>query len=126
MFNEGKVCAVKMNPVNAYLGPYLERAFAEAVREGFLAILYGGADEGAYLTAHSHIDEIHITGSDQTYDRIVWGPPGLERVQRKAEGRPLLGKTITAELGNVSPVIVMPGPYSGRKLAYQAEDVASA
>jgi len=126
MFNEGKVCAVKMNRVNAYLGPYLERAYAAAIREGFLAILYGDAAEGAYLTAHRHVDEIHVTGSDQTYDRIVWGPPGTERARRKAEGRPLLGKPITAELGNVSPVIVIPGPYSDRELAFQAEDVASA
>jgi len=32
MFNEGKACVVKMNPVNAYLGPYLERAYTEAIR----------------------------------------------------------------------------------------------
>jgi hypothetical protein len=28
MFNEGKTCILKMNPVNAYLGPFLEQAFA--------------------------------------------------------------------------------------------------
>ena len=126
MFNEGKACVVKMNPVNAYLGPYLEQAYAAAIREGFLAILYGGADEGAYLATHSGLDEIHATGSNQTYDRMVWGPPGPERERRKAEGRPLLAKPITAELGNVSPVIVVPGPYSDRQLAYQAADVAGA
>jgi aldehyde dehydrogenase (NAD(P)+) len=126
LFNEGAVCAVKMNPVNAYLGPYLERAYDAAIREGFLAILYGGAEEGAYLVEHAAVDEIHITGSDQTFDRIVWGPPGLERDRRRAEGRPLLTKPITAELGNVSPVIVVPGPYDDRQLAYQAEDIASA
>jgi len=120
LFNEGKACVVKMNPVNAYLGPYLEQAYAAAIREGFLAILYGGTDEGAYLTTHSGLDEIHVTGSNQTYDRMVWGPPGPERERRKAEGRPLLAKPITAELGNVSPVIVVPGPYSDRQLAYQA------
>jgi acyl-CoA reductase-like NAD-dependent aldehyde dehydrogenase len=126
LFNEGTVCAVKMNPVNAYLGPYLERAYDAAIREGFLAILYGGPEEGASLVAHAAVDEIHITGSDQTFDRIVWGPPGLERDLRRAEGRPLLAKPITAELGNVSPVIVVPGPYDNRQLAYQSEDIASA
>jgi len=126
LFNEGTVCAVKMNPVNAYLGPYLERAYDAAIREGFLAVLYGGAQEGAQLVEHAAVDEIHITGSDRTFDRIVWGPPGLERDRRRAEGRPLLRKPITAELGNVSPVIVVPGPYSDRELAYQAEDIASA
>ena len=55
----------------------------------------------------------------------MWGPPGAERELRKAQGRPLLKKPVTAELGNVSPVIVVPGPYSDTELAYQAEDVAS-
>jgi len=126
LFNEGAVCAVKMNPVNAYLGPYLERAYDAAIREGFLAILYGGPQEGAHLVEHPAVDEIHITGSDQTFDRIVWGAPGPDRDRRRAEGHPLLRKPITAELGNVSPVIVVPGPYSDHQLAYQAEDIASA
>ncbi len=38
---------------------------------------------------------------------------------------PLLRKPITSELGNVSPVIIVPGPYSGRELRYHAEDAAS-
>jgi hypothetical protein len=125
MFNEGKVCILKMNPVNAYLGPYIEEAFADAVRQNFLAVVYGGADEGAYLANHRDVDEIHLTGSDRTFDQIVWGSPGPEREARKAQGRPLLQKPVTAELGNVSPVIVLPGPYSDKELAYQAEDVAA-
>ncbi|HET8622531.1 MAG TPA: aldehyde dehydrogenase family protein, partial [Gemmatimonadales bacterium] len=126
MFNEGTVCVLKMNPVNAYLGPYLERAFAEPIRQNFLAIVYGGAEEGSYLARHDGIDEIHLTGSDRTYDALVWGPPGPERDARKAQGRRALAKPVTAELGNVSPVIMTPGRYSDKELAYQAEDVASA
>lgn len=125
LFNEGKVCVVKMNPVNGYLGPFLEEAFAEAIAQNFLSITYGGANEGEYLAHHPGIDEIHLTGSDRTFDLIVWGPPGAEREARKAQDRPLLDKPITAELGNVSPVIVVPGPYSDKELLYQAEDVAS-
>jgi len=125
LFNEGKVCLLKMNPVNAYLGPHLESAFSEAIGQGFLAVVYGGADEGEYLAKHPGIDEIHLTGSDKTYDRLMWGPPGPDREARKAQNRPLVTKPITAELGNVSPVIVVPGPYSARELAYQAEDVTS-
>ena len=34
LFNEGKVCLLKMNPVNAYLGPLFEEAFAEAIARG--------------------------------------------------------------------------------------------
>src|SRR5918997_2144869 len=94
MFNEGKACILKMNPVNAYLGPYIEEAFAEAIRQNFLAVVYGGAAEGAYLVHHRDVDEVHLTGSDRTFDQIVWGPAGPEREARKAQGRPLLRKTV--------------------------------
>jgi aldehyde dehydrogenase (NAD(P)+) len=125
LFNEGKACVLKMNPVNAYLGPFLERAYADAIRAGFLAVVYGGAQEGAYLAGHAGVDEIHITGSDRTYDQLMWGSPGPERESRKREGRPVTSKPITAELGGVAPVLVVPGPYSDKELAFQAEDVAS-
>jgi Aldehyde dehydrogenase family len=125
IFNEGKACILKMNPVNAYLGPYLERAFAEAIRKGYLAVVYGGVEEGEYLTGHPAVDEIHMTGSDKTYNQIVWGPPGAEREARQRENRPVLNKPVTAELGCVAPVLVVPGPYSEKELMYQAEDVAS-
>jgi len=125
MFNEGKACILKMNPVNAYLGPFLEEAFTDAIRQNYLAVVYGGSEEGAYLAQHPDVHEIHLTGSDLTFDTIVWGRPGPEREMRKAQGRPLLQKPVTAELGNVSPVIVLPGPYSSKQLRYQAEDVAA-
>ena len=125
IFNEGKACVLKLNPVNAYLGPWLERAYADAVASGYLGIVYGGAEEGAYLAHHAGVDEIHLTGSDKTYDAIVWGPPGPEREARKRDDRPVLTKPVTAELGGVAPVIVVPGPYGDKDLAYQAEDVAS-
>jgi acyl-CoA reductase-like NAD-dependent aldehyde dehydrogenase len=125
MFNEGKACILKMHPVNAYLGPFLEQAFADAIAHGFLAIVYGGAQEGSYLTNHHDVDEVHLTGSDRTFDSIVWGPPGSMRDARKAQGHPALRKPVTAELGNVSPVIVVPGAYSEKQLLYQAEDVAA-
>lgn len=125
LFNEGKACILKMNPVNAYLGPFIEQAFAEPIRQGFLAVVYGGVAQGAHLASHPGVDEIHITGSDRTHDAIVWGPPGAEREARMARNDPLLGKPVTSELGNVSPVILVPGPYSERELAFQAEETAA-
>jgi hypothetical protein len=126
MFNEGKACILKMHPVNGYLGPFLEEAFSEAIARNYLAIVYGGAEEGAYLAQHDAVDELHITGSDKTHDLIVWGAPGGERDERKRSGTPLLRKEITSELGNVSPVLVVPGPYSSREVAFQASTVAAA
>jgi hypothetical protein len=125
LFNEGTACILKMNPVNAYLGPYLERAFAEPIRQGFLSVVYGGAEEGAYLARHDGVDGIHLTGSDRTYDALVWGRPGPEREARKAQNRPVLTKPVTAELGNVSPVIVTPARFTDKELTYQAEDIAA-
>jgi aldehyde dehydrogenase (NAD(P)+) len=126
MFVEGKVCILKMNPVNAHVGPFIEQAFKAAVDRGLLAVVYGGADVGAYLTNHPEVDELHITGSDKTHDVLVWGPPGAERDARKANKDPLLKKEITSELGNVSPVIVVPGPYTDGEIAFQGENIGAA
>lgn len=124
MFVEGKVCLLKMNPVNDYLGSLFERAFADLIERGFLAIVYGGAEVGSYACQHRLVEEVHITGSAETHDHIVWGPPGPERERRKREGDPLLKKPITSELGNVSPVLIVPGPYSERQLATMARNIA--
>jgi aldehyde dehydrogenase (NAD(P)+) len=126
MFNEGKVCILKMNPVNAYLGPYIEEAFKAAIDQHFLAVVYGGAEVGRHLVYHPKIDEVHLTGSDKTFNQIVWGNPGAEADERRAQNQPLLRKPITAELGNVSPIIVVPGPYTDKEIHFQAEQIATA
>ena len=124
MFAEGAVCVLKMNPVNAYLGPFLEEAFAPAIARGFFAVLYGGVEQGVQMVQHRLVDEVHLTGSDQTYDSIVWGPAGAEREDRKRRNSPLIAKPVTAELGNITPIIVVPGPYEDRDLAFQAQSLA--
>jgi hypothetical protein len=124
LFVEDQVVVFKSNPVNDYLGPVFAEALRALVAPGYLRLVYGAAAEGAYLCAHPDVDEIHITGSDKTYDAIVWGP-GAEGAARKAAGTPLLTKRITGELGNVSPVIVVPGPWSASDLSYQAAHLAS-
>ncbi len=121
---EDQVVIYKSNPVNAYLGPLIEEGFRALVDRGYLRVTYGGAAEGAYLCNHASVDTIHITGSDKTFEAIVFGP-GPEGAKRKAEKRPLLTKTITGELGNVSPVIVVPGPWSDKDVAYQSEHIVS-
>jgi aldehyde dehydrogenase (NAD(P)+) len=122
-FVEGAVCVLKMSPVNAYLGPLYERAFAPLIAAGYLAIVYGGAEVGEYLTQHPAIDGIHVTGSVDTHDHIVWGPPGAERERRRSAGDPLTKKRVTSELGNVSPVLVVPADYSDRELDAAAQSI---
>lgn len=124
LFVEGQVVALKFNPVNAYLGPVIERGFQSLIKRGFLRILYGGAREGAYLCQHPAIDEIHLTGSDKTFDAVAFGS-GAEGARRKAERQPVIHKRFSAELGNVSPVIVVPGPWSEEDIRAQAGKLAS-
>jgi aldehyde dehydrogenase (NAD(P)+) len=102
---------LKMNPVNEYLGPIFERAFEAFIDAGYVRFAYGGADVGAYLCAHPAVEEIHITGSEATHNAIVANAGERKR--------------ITSELGNVSPTIVIPGPWSQDDLAFQAENIAT-
>ncbi len=125
MFVEGFTCVIKVNPVNEWVGPLLERALAPLIEREYLRIVYGGADVGAYLCGHPGIDDIHITGSDRTHDAIVWGPPGAERDRRMRDGDPVLQIPISSELGNVSPVAIVPHTYSDEELWFQARNVAT-
>jgi hypothetical protein len=124
MFVEGKVVVLKANPVNDYLTPYWHAAMRSLIDLGFLSIVEGGAEAGAYLCSHDRITEIHVTGSDKTHDAIVFGV-GEEGAQRKERNEPIITKPVSCELGNVSPVIVVPGAWSDKDLAYQAEHVAT-
>ena len=121
---EKQVVLLKVSPVNEYLGPFLAKSFRSLVEAGFLQIVYGGVSEGKYLCHHSAVDEILITGSRKTFETIVFGE-GADGKRRKVEGRPLLTKPIAGELGNVGPVIVVPGPWKQKDFAYHAEHLAS-
>jgi acyl-CoA reductase-like NAD-dependent aldehyde dehydrogenase len=124
LFAEGEVCLFKHNPVNEYLGPFLEEAFHELIRDGYVRIACGGADVGEYLCQHPDVEEIHLTGSDRTYEAIVFGP-GEEGQERKRRNAPRLTKRVTCELGNVTPVIVVPGPWTESDIAFHAENIAT-
>lgn len=125
MFIEGFVCVLKVNPVNEWVGPFLERALHPLVSRGYLRIVYGAGDVGSYLAYHPLVNEIHITGSDRTHDLIVFGPTGPERDRRLREHDPLLRIPISSELGNISPVAVVPYDYSQKELRFMARNVVS-
>ena len=117
---EGSAALLKLHPNFADMEPVYEDAFAPLIGRGFLRICQGGAETGAYAAHHPGVDEVHITGSDRAFQAIVWGE-GTDGARRRAEGAPRLAKPITGELGNVTPWIVTPGPYTDAELAHQAE-----
>jgi hypothetical protein len=124
LFVENRVVLYKMHPLNEELAPLVEEGFAPLVSAGVLRVVRGGAETGSALCRHPGVDEIHITGSDRTVEAIVFGD-GPEGEERKAEGRPLLHKPVSSELGNVSPVIVVPGDWSRGETDYQARHLAT-
>ena len=124
MFGEGEVCLLKMHPLIDDLGTVFETIFAPLIDAGYAAICYGGADVGEYLVRHEGIEKIHVTGGEKTHDAIVYGG-GAEGAQRKRRNEPLTDKNVTSELGNVTPTIVVAGPWSDADIAYQAEHLAT-
>jgi hypothetical protein len=125
LFVEGQVVLFKTNPVNAYLGDLLQEGFRVLVEPGYLQIVHGGAETGAFLSQHPLVEEVHLTGSDRTYEAVMFGSGG-EGQKRKREKKPILRKRFTAELGNISPVIIVPGPWSQRDIRKQAEKYGTA
>lgn len=124
LFAHKSVCLLKLHPVNDYLEEFFLEIFQDFISAGFVQIVTGGADIGKYLCGHEYVDHIHITGGDKTYEAIVYGP-GPDGQSRKERDEPITNKSMTAELGCVSPVIVVPGPWSEADIKFQAENIAS-
>ncbi|GMQ98452.1 MAG: aldehyde dehydrogenase family protein [Acidimicrobiia bacterium] len=124
LFNEGQVTLLKMNPVNEYLGEIFEEIFADFIEAGYVRFVYGGGDVGEYLTSHDDVDAIHITGSAHTYNTIRYGV-GAEGERNRSSDTPINTKPISAELGGVSPTIVVPGEWSRADLKFQADNVVT-
>ena len=117
----GCACVLAMNPVNEWAGPHLERTFEPLIKAGALRIVYGGVQTGKALTGHPAVQCVHITGSDKTYDAIVW------QGQPKAPGvAPPYSKPVSAELGCVTPFVMVPGPWSDADLDTKAAEVVAA
>lgn len=124
LFTEDQVVIVKMNPINSYLGPLIERGFKALIDKGVLRIVYGGVEEAQYLIQHDLVDELHMTGSDKTFEAIVFGR-GEEGAQNKANRTPIMDKPFTSELGSVAPTIIVPGPWTEKDIQTQASEIAS-
>ncbi len=125
LFAHGQVVIYKPNPVNEAHLPVLERILEPLITAGYLAIAPSGTESAQQLIHHPKVDQVFMTGSRETYDRIVWGAPD-EQAARKAAGRKRMDKPFEAELGGVSPAIVVPGEWTDAELDHQAAQLAAA
>ncbi len=124
LFVELQVVVLKTHPVMAHLHEVQAAALAPLVRAGVLRIVHGDAPQGGHLAHHPGVDTLHITGADRTYDAIVYGM-GPDGADRKRRDDPVLTKPFTAELGNLTPIIVVPGRWSPSDLDYHAENIVT-
>ncbi|OBB94066.1 aldehyde dehydrogenase family protein [Mycolicibacterium peregrinum] len=124
LYANNRVVALKLNPITDPLQPVLTKVLAPFIAVGAVRILTGGAEVGTYLVRHKLVDHVHMTGSALTYDAIVFGT-GEEGSRRKAADEPVLDKEMTAELGGVSPTIVLPGSWSAADIEFQANHVVT-
>lgn len=127
MFVEHKVCVYKPNPVNGKVtGPMVRAIFADLIEAGFLEVVEGGVEVGSAMIAHGACDQVMLTGSNKTFDAIVWGSPRDEKEQqrRKDAGEKQCQKQVDAELGNVNVCTVVPGPWTDKEIAHQAAQIA--
>ncbi len=83
-----------------------------------------GIEPGSWAIASPHVDSLGMVGAATTYDAIVWGV-GAEGARRKAANDKLCTKPFFAELGAVTPYVVVPGEWSERELELEANKLAA-
>ena len=120
------VVYIKLNPVNDYLLPVYEKVFKNFISLGYVVITKGSLNESKYMTTHNGIDHIHLTGSDETYEHIVYGKLLNDDEKKLKKLKKVNNKSFSSELGNVTPIIVHPGNWSNSELKFQARKIVTA
>ena len=103
LFNEGKVCLLKMSPVNDYLGPFLEEAFSDPIQRGFLSVVYGGAEEGGISRTTPGSTRSTSPAPTGPTTRSSGGRPARSGTTRKARQRTADHQTCHRRIGERIP-----------------------
>ncbi len=120
------VILLKLNPVNEYLKPVFEKVFQNFIERGYIIVTTGNIDESKYMATHPGINHIHLTGSDKTFEDIVYGRELTDKERKSKSLSKINNKPITSELGNVTPIIIHPGKWSTSDIKYQARKIVTA
>ena len=121
MFVESKVAVYARHANLSGSNTYIEKVFARLVEDGFLSIVDPGIPYAAALVQQEKVDEVLMTGGCATFDKIVWGSE-----EAKAAGNRRVTKPVEAELGAVSPFIVVPSDsWTEKELLHWATALAS-
>jgi hypothetical protein len=109
IFEHGRAVLLKLHPLHAPLESLLRQGLAPLIEERLLEIVVGGADLARSAIGSDRIGHVHLTGGAAAFEAI----------------RPLVRSSLTCELGNVTPWIVVPGRYSPAQIAAQADMLAA-
>jgi acyl-CoA reductase-like NAD-dependent aldehyde dehydrogenase len=112
LFCENRPVVCMLPPRLAPLEPIFREVFHPLIRDRHLQIVCGGRELGQALLNDPIFNTVHLTGSVETY-RLI-----------QAQNR-FPDRTFTAELGCVTPVVVVPGPWNQEELLYQARHLVS-
>jgi acyl-CoA reductase-like NAD-dependent aldehyde dehydrogenase len=124
LFFKKHVVLLKTHPVLENMHGVTRQLLKPFEDAGIFHIVSGGSDLGQYLTRHDLVDEIHLTGSDKTFEAIVYGTGETGQKNKKSDHR-ITNKKVFGELGCVSPVIVVPGQWKDSDYDYQAINILS-
>lgn len=119
MFGEAQVAVYKTHPNLANSTTKFQRQiFKKLIDDGYLAIVEGNVAPGQLLTVDPQVDQLLMTGGQATFDAIVWG---RDVAANKAANKRAVTKPFDAELGAVSPWIIVPGQWTDAELKHHAE-----
>jgi acyl-CoA reductase-like NAD-dependent aldehyde dehydrogenase len=91
-----------------------------------MIVTTGNVDVSSYMTQHTGVTNMHLTGSDITYENIVYGSTLKEKDKGKKTLPKVNKKPFTTELGNVTPFIIHPGTWTSSEIKYQARKIVTA
>ena len=80
LFIKGRVCVYKPNPINDATVGVLIKIFEPCISRGYVSFIPSSIPSAKALVQHKQVQEIILTGSQSTLDRIKWG--GLTRGAR--------------------------------------------
>ena len=114
IFEHGRAVLLKLHPVQSSLAPVFRAALKPLVEAGLLSVVVGGAALVTDAISAQEVTAMHLTGGEETFRNVV-----------SSNKKELLTKSITCELGNVTPWVIVRGNYSEKELFFQADQIAA-
>lgn len=105
IFVEGRAAALLASREAA---PGVRHALGPLLEKGFVAVIEGGAEEGARLAEHPAVGAVSFTGDAEDRDALACGKP------------------MSAQTGGVGPALIVPCLYARDELLHLARTAATA